>query len=151
MRLGRSIACDRAPLNRNRNAANLGQDVERNKETHEPRTDCGLSLQRFLQPVSGCMNVVSVEVIEDFEVQFNARSEAFVGLESRELPMLLVPSAVDLLVFPSFNCLGSLPISDLRPCASGVRFLTITRPPLASPISGGVCSIRPATWMLVTI
>jgi hypothetical protein len=110
------------------------------------------------------MNVVSVEVIEDFEVLFIAFADlrcqdrtvqcplrGVVGLESRELPMLLMPSAVDLSVFPSFNCLGSLPISDLRPCASGVRFLTITRPPLASPISGGVCSIRPATWMLVTI
>src|SRR5882724_4547407 len=68
MRLIQSIACDRAPLNRNRNAANLGGHVKRNKETREPRTDRGLSLHRFFQPVSGCTNVVSVEVIEDFEV-----------------------------------------------------------------------------------
>src|SRR5882762_5445666 len=72
MRLIRSIACDRAPLNRNRNAANLGEHVKRNKETREPRTDRGLSLHRFFQPVSGCTNVVSVEVIEDFEVLFIA-------------------------------------------------------------------------------
>src|SRR5437879_7989271 len=70
MRLIRSIAFDRAQLNRNRKAANLGEHVKRNKETREPRTDRGLSLHRFLQPVSGCMNVVSVEVIEDFEVLF---------------------------------------------------------------------------------
>src|SRR5882762_11879943 len=72
MRLIRSIACDRAPLNRNRNAANLDEHVKRNKETREPRTDRGLSLHRCRQPVSGCMNVVSVEVIEDFEVLFIA-------------------------------------------------------------------------------
>src|SRR5438874_5966651 len=72
VRLIRSIACDRAPLNRNRNAATLGEHVKRNKETREPRTDRGLSLHRLFQPVSGCMNVVSVEVIEDFEVLFIA-------------------------------------------------------------------------------
>src|SRR5258707_6802959 len=70
MRLIRSIACDRAPLNRNRSAANLGEHVKRNKETREPRTDRGLSHHRFFQPVSGSLNVVSVEVIEDFEVLF---------------------------------------------------------------------------------
>src|SRR6266851_2683923 len=70
VRLIRSIACDRAPLNRNRNAANLGEHVKRNKETREPRTDRGLSHHRFFQPVSASMNVVSVEVIEDFEVLF---------------------------------------------------------------------------------
>src|SRR6266404_4079706 len=68
LRLIWSIACERAPLNRDRNAANLGEHVKRNKETREPRTDRGLSLHRFFQPVSGCTNVVSVEVIEDFEV-----------------------------------------------------------------------------------
>ena len=68
MRLIWSIACERAPLNRDRNAANLGEHVKRNKETRELRTDRGLSRHRFFQPVSGCMNVVSVEVIEDFEV-----------------------------------------------------------------------------------
>src|ERR1700682_3732320 len=72
LRLIWSIACERAPLNRDRNAANLGEHVKRNKETREPRTDRGLSLHRFFQPVSGCMNVVSVEVIEDFEVLFIA-------------------------------------------------------------------------------
>src|SRR5260221_9628293 len=72
MRLIWSIACERAPLNRDRNAANLGEHVKRNKETCEPRTDRGLSLHRCRQPVSGCMNVVSVEVIEDFEVLFIA-------------------------------------------------------------------------------
>src|SRR5258708_15661226 len=72
VRLIGSIACDRAPLNRNRSAANLGEHVKRNKETREPRTDRGLSLHRCRQPVSGCMNVVSVEVIEDFEVLFIA-------------------------------------------------------------------------------
>src|SRR5882724_10704829 len=72
MRFVRSIACNRATLNRYRNAANLGEHVERNKETRKLRTDCGLSLHRFLRPVSGCMNVVSVEVIEDFEVLFKA-------------------------------------------------------------------------------
>jgi hypothetical protein len=46
--------------------------VKRNKETREPRTDRGLSLHRFFQPVSGRMNVVSIEVIEDFEVLFIA-------------------------------------------------------------------------------
>ena len=72
MRLIWSIACERAPLNRDRNAANLGEHVKRNKETREPGTERGLSLHRFFQPVSGCMNVVSVEVIEDFEVLFIA-------------------------------------------------------------------------------
>src|SRR5260370_16738348 len=72
MRLIWSIACERAPLNRDRNAANLGEHVKRNKETREPRTNRGLSLHRFFQAVSGCMNVVSVEVIEDFEVLFKA-------------------------------------------------------------------------------
>jgi hypothetical protein len=72
MRLIWSIACERAPPNRDRNAANLGEHVKRNKETREPRTDRSLSLHRFFQPVSGCMNVVSVEVIEDFEVLFIA-------------------------------------------------------------------------------
>src|SRR4029077_19737423 len=72
MRLIWSIACERAPLNRDRKAANLGEHVKRNKETHEPRTDRSLSLHRFFQPVSGCMNVVSVKVIEDFEVLFIA-------------------------------------------------------------------------------
>src|SRR5467141_2794103 len=72
MRLIWSIACERAPLNRDRNAANLGEHVKRNKETREPRTDRGLSLHRFFQAVSGCMYVISVEAIENFEVLFKA-------------------------------------------------------------------------------
>ena len=72
MRLMGSIACDRAPLNRNRKAANLGEHVKWNKETCEPRTDRGLSLHWFFQPVRGCMKIVSVEVIEDIEVLFIA-------------------------------------------------------------------------------
>src|ERR1700730_12641760 len=60
-----------------------------------------------------------------------------IDLESRELPMLSVTSVVDPLVFPSFDRLDSLPISDLRLCAWGVSFLTITRPLLASAISSG--------------
>src|SRR5258708_4989655 len=72
MRLIWSIACERAPLNRDGNTANLSEHVKRNKEAREQRTDRGLSLHRFFQPVSGCMNVVSVEAIEDFEVLFIA-------------------------------------------------------------------------------
>src|SRR5437867_11491270 len=49
MRLIWSIACERAPLNRDRNAANLGEHMKRKKETREPRTDRGLSLHRFFQ------------------------------------------------------------------------------------------------------
>src|SRR5215471_9349261 len=66
MRLIRSIACDRAPLNRNQNAPDLCKDMKRNKETRKPRADRGLSLKRFFQPASRCINVVSAEVIEDF-------------------------------------------------------------------------------------
>src|SRR5262249_9284061 len=50
-----SIAGDRAPLNRNRKAANLAEHVKRNKETREPRPNRGLSIHGFCQPVSGCM------------------------------------------------------------------------------------------------
>src|SRR3979411_586018 len=66
MRLIWSIACERAPLNRDRNAANPGEAGKRKKESREPRTDRSLSLHRFFQPISGCMKVVSVEAIEDF-------------------------------------------------------------------------------------
>ena len=83
MRLIRSIAFDRAQLNRNRKAAYLGEHVKRNKETREPRTDRGLSLYRLFQPVSACMNVVSVEVIEDFEVFFIA----FADLRCQDRPV----------------------------------------------------------------
>src|SRR5215472_12333663 len=70
MGLIRSIAYDRAPLNRNRNAADLCGHMKRNKESRKPRTDRGLSHHRFFQPVSGGVNVVSVETIEDVEVLF---------------------------------------------------------------------------------
>src|SRR5260370_138429 len=75
MRLIWSIACERAPLNRDRNTANLGEHVKRNKETRQQRTDRGLSLHRFFQLLSGCVNVVRVEVIEDFEVLFKAPAD----------------------------------------------------------------------------
>src|SRR5260370_41974985 len=87
MRLIWSIACERAPLNRDRNAANLGEHVKRNKETREPRTDRGLSLHRFFQPVRGCMNVVSVEVIEDFEVLFIAFADLGCDVRTVQSPL----------------------------------------------------------------
>jgi len=110
--------------------------VKRNKEAREQRTDRGLSLHRFFQPVSGCMNVVSVEAIEDFEVLFKAFADVrrqdrtvqrplgavIVGLKSRELRVLSVTSVMGLVGFPWFD-----------------RFLAV------------VCSIRLSIWMLSNI
>ena len=72
----RDVSHDGARLNRNGHAANLGEYVKRNKETRELGTHRGLAVDRLFHRVRGSLNVLGVEMIEDFEVLFKSLAYA---------------------------------------------------------------------------
>jgi hypothetical protein len=57
-------------LNRYTKPANLSENVKGREEPREHGAHCGLSLDRFRQPLQGCLNLIGVEMIEDLEVFF---------------------------------------------------------------------------------
>src|SRR5258708_16050470 len=66
----RGMSPDGARLNQYGHAANLGEHVKRNEETREPGTHRGLTVDRLFHRFRGSLNVLGVEMIEDFEVLF---------------------------------------------------------------------------------